>query len=462
MFLLSALALLPNLILGFSIAHLIWKDERISSVILKLFLGIPLGMGFVSILLFFSKWAGLSHNVYISIETAIVFIALAALVIIRRNPFKRIRFDMDISIIKNNKFILTVLATATVVLIMGFFITTILRPHGREDAWSNWNLLARFIYYSNDLSSTLKYISTSSFPGYPFMLSLDVASGWVFLNSVTTRIPILVAGFFSFSIPGILFFGLFKTKGIQFASVATVLVMSPWLAHYSASLMSDAPMAAYYLGASVLISLYLDDGTPSLATLAGLIAGFTGWVKNDGIPFILITSAIMFLVSFKKKSVTGIAHFVLGLFLPLAVIFIYHEFLAAPGNIVTNGSEMWLRLLDPSRFQTVLNYFIWQLYSFGDPDLGYALILLGILLIGGIDTKNKTALIIASIFVLQYAAYFAVYLVTPLPLAWHLGTSMARVFAHIAPLLAFAVFSLLPQQDLFQFKSMRNNKVLGE
>ena len=45
MFLLAALAFLPKLILGFSIAHLIWADQRISSLLLKFFLGIPLGHG---------------------------------------------------------------------------------------------------------------------------------------------------------------------------------------------------------------------------------------------------------------------------------------------------------------------------------------------------------------------------------------------------------------------------------
>lgn len=460
MFFLGALVLLPRLVLGFSIAHLVWKDAKFSSILLKLFLGIPLGMGFVSILLFLSKWAGLENQTYMFIEWTVVSFAFTAMFILRRDTFRRISFDLNVRLIKQNKGLLMVLALADVILFMGFFITTTLRPHGREDAWSNWNLLARFIYHSPDLSSTLDYIAASTFPGYPFMLSLDVASGWIFLNSATTRIPILVAGFFALSIPGILFLGLFKTKGIQFASVAAILVMSPWLAHYSSSLLSDAPMAAYYLGASVLISLYLVDETPSLATLAGLIIGFTGWVKNDGIPFILITSAIMLFTSFQKRRLSGIVYFVSGLLLPLLIIFIYHEFLAASGNIVTNSSEMWLRLHDPLRFKTVLNVFIGQLYYFGAPGVGYALVLLVLLLVGGIDIKNRNGLIVASIFILQYASYFAVYLITPLPLEWHLGTSMSRVFAHLAPLLAFTVFSLMPRQDLFPFKLQRNQQAV--
>jgi hypothetical protein len=211
-------------------------------------------------------------------------------------------------------------------------------------------------------------------------------------------------------------------------------------------------MASYYLGACVLLNLYLEKSTPDLAALTGLVTGFTGWVKNDGLPFILIVSMVVLLTALKKKNWIALPAFALGMLLPMAAILVYHQFLAAPSNIIGSGSEILTRALDPARFTTVLFFFLQQIYGFGVPGTGYALILLVILLIGGIDLKNRNALVIASIFVMQYAAYFAVYLITPLPLEWHLGTSMPRVFAHLAPLLAFSVFSLLPQQNLFSFK----------
>ncbi len=451
MFILTALAFLPKLILGFSIAHLVWADQRISSLLLKFFLGIPLGMGTASFLLFFSKWAALDGQTYIFIELSIVAAACTAMLLIRGNPFKKVVFDVDTKIITQNKAVLLLLAAAIVISIAGFFITVLLYPHGREDAWSNWNLVARFIYYSNDISNAVNYISSSSFPGYPFMLGLDVASGWIYLTSVTTRVPIIVAALFTFSIPPILFFGLLKNKGIQIAAIATIIVAGPWLLQ-GTTLMADVPLAAYYLSAAVLISFYYSEEEAGLAALAGVFAGFTGWVKNDGLPFTLITFMVMLLISLRKKDASGILRFAMGMAIPVIVIVTYHQFLAAPGNIVAGPNDMLPRLLDMSRFQTVLVFFIQQTYYFGSPANAYAITLLAILLIGGIDTRNVNALFSASIFLLQYAVYFAVYLITPLDLTWHLNTSMPRVFSHIAPLLAFAVFSLLRAQNFSLFK----------
>ncbi|MBI5839728.1 MAG: hypothetical protein HZB19_06470 [Chloroflexi bacterium] len=456
MFLLAMLAFLPKLILGFSIAHLIWPDGRISSLLLKFFLGIPLGMGIASILFFFSKLWSLDRWSYIAVELTFVAAAFTAMLLARKDTFRRIEFDVDSSIIKQNKFLILLVILAAAISLMGFFSTTLLRPHGREDAWSNWNLVARFVYYSDDLTNALDYIAISSFPGYPFMLGLDVANGWTFVNTVTTRVPILAAGLFAFSIPGILFFGLFKTRGIQSASIAAILVLGPWLAQFAAGLYSDVPMAAFYLGAGVLISLYLQTGTPGLAALAGLIAGLPSWAKNDGIPFAIITAIIMFLVSFKRRDAAAIVRFVLGLALPLAVVAIYHEFLASPGNVVANGSEMLLRLQDPSRLRTVLEFFIRETSWFGSPASGYVLILLAILVVGGIDLGNENSRIIPFVFLSQYAVYFAVYLVTPLPLEWHLGSSLQRVLVHLIPLLTFTVFSLLRKHDFSLFQPVGN------
>lgn len=452
MFFLAALAFLPKLVLGFSIAHLIWANGRISSLLLKFFIGIPLGMGIASFLLFFSKWAALDHPTCIVIELAVVAAAATLMFLKRGNPFGKITFDMDAALMKQNRGMITILVLAIIISLIGFFTTVILYPHGREDAWSNWNLIARFIYHSDDLSNALGYIAASSFPGYPFMIGLDVASGWIFVNTATTRIPIILAGLFTFSIPAILFFGLFKTRGIRVASIAAILVMGPWLSQQGSFLMSDVPMAAYYLGAGVLISLYHRDEEPGLATLAGLLAGFSGWVKNDGTPFVLITSLMMLVMSLRKRDATGIIRFVIGLALPLAVVLTYREFLAASGNIVTSAGDMLPRLLDADRIRTVLVFFLKQTYLFGSPAYAYTLILLAILLVGGVDFRNENALFIALIFLLQYAAYFAVYLITPLDLLWHLNSSMPRVFVHIAPLLAFAVFSLVREQNLFPLK----------
>jgi hypothetical protein len=94
MLFLSLLAFLPNLILGFSFAHLLWNDARISSIFLKGFLGIPLGMGISSILLFFWKLAGLSHSGYIVFELVFVTLVFVAMLLDQKKIIGGVKFDI--------------------------------------------------------------------------------------------------------------------------------------------------------------------------------------------------------------------------------------------------------------------------------------------------------------------------------------------------------------------------------
>ena len=159
---------------------------------------------------------------------------------------------------------------------------------------------------------------------------------------------------------------------------------------------------------------------------------------------------MMLVMSLRKRDATGIIRFVMGLAIALIGSCTYHQFLAAPGNIVDGAGDMLPRLLDMTRFQTVLVFFLKQTYLFGSPAYAYAIrFSLRSCSSEGLTSGMRMHFHCPSIFLLQYAAYFAVYLITPLDLLWHLNSSMPRVFVHIAPLLAFAVFSLVREQNLF-------------
>jgi hypothetical protein len=158
MLFLSLLAFLPNLILGFSFAHLLWNDARISSIFLKGFLGIPLGMGISSILLFFWKLAGLSHSGYIVFELVFVTLVFVAMLLDQKKIIGGVKFDIGTNSFKTNIMLLISLCLSICISMANFLFTVFLHPHGREDAWSNWNLIARFIYYSDNMSNAFAYI----------------------------------------------------------------------------------------------------------------------------------------------------------------------------------------------------------------------------------------------------------------------------------------------------------------
>jgi hypothetical protein len=411
-------------------------------------------MGVSSILFFFWKLAGVENSGYVGFELVFVIAIFLTMLLAQKKTIKEIRFDFGVVINSfiQNKLLFSSLVFSAGISLVNFLFIVFLHPHGREDAWSNWNLIARFIYYSDNMSNAFAYISSSTFPGYPFMIGLDVANGWAFLNTVTTRVPILVAGLFTFAIPGILFFALVRIKGFQFASVATILVMGPWLAQYGSFLYADVPIASFYLATGVLVSLYLHTEALGLIILAGLMAGFSAWTKNDGIPFVMIVAAVIFMLSFQKKDKNIAIRFFQGLVIPMVAIGVYKIFFAASGNIVTNGSALLERIQDFSRFQVVLNFFVSNTFSFGSPPFGFVWILLALAIVGGINAGDRNSRYIAFILILQYAVYFSIYLITPLDIKWHLASSGGRVLMHLVPLFIFVVFNYLPRFNLSSFQ----------
>jgi hypothetical protein len=209
----------------------------------------------------------------------------------------------------------------------------------------------------------------------------------------------------------------------------------------------------YYLATGVLVCLYLHTESSGLVTLAGLTAGFSAWTKNDGIPFVIITSLVIVMISVHKRQKITAVRFFQGLVTPMAALGVYKIFFAAPGNIIANGSALLARLLDFSRFRIVLEFFISNTFSFGGPPVGYVWILLIFAIIGGINLGDRNSSYIALMLFLQYAVYFTIYLITPLDLKWHLASSGGRVLMHLFPLYIFVVFIYLRRSNISLFQT---------
>ena len=440
MLLMSFLAYLPKIILGFSITHLIWSETKFSYIFLKLFVAAPLGVGITTFLLFFWKLLGLANTGYIVFELAIVLVVLMSVILIRWHTFKKIQFSIPAFTTWIDKALLAGVFVSILISIVSFFLTMLIHPHGSEDAWSNWNLIARYIHGSQDMTNALSYIASSVFPGYPFMIGLGVANGWIFVDDVTTRVPIAVSALFTYSIPGILFFTLTEIKGYRFASMATILVSSAWLAQAGSALYSDIPIASLCLATGAFISLHHHLKSPELLTLAGFTAGFAAWTKNDGIPFTFFATLLAILIALHEKDKKIFLKFLIGLAFPAVVLGIYKLFLAAPGDIVSTVNSPLTRLLDFSRFQIVFKHFVVTTSSYGSPPIGYVWVLLAIALAFGVNFRSKGTQYLAFLLFFQYSAYFLVYMITPLDLQWHLNTSMGRVLTHLMPLLTLFVF----------------------
>jgi hypothetical protein len=441
MFFFSFFAYLPKIILGFCIAHMLWSDTKYSSLFLKFSVAPLIGMGLTTIFLFFWKLLGLGNLEYFWFEIVFVLIVTVFTMKMRWIALKSIRInDMPSLTSSVDRVLLLFLLITFAASVAGFILTMLIRPHGSEDAWSNWNLVGRYIYGSKDMSNALDYIASNTFPGYPFMVGLNVANGWIFVNDVTTRIPILASALFTYSIPAILFFTLIKIRNFRVAATATTLMCGAWLAQAGTALYADIPVGSYFLAAGAMLALYMHTESPGLITLAGFLVGIAGWTKNDGIPFILLTFFVVLVISFHQQNKKLVLSFLLGLVIPAIAIGTYKLFLAAPGNIVTTSNGPLERLFDISRFEVVLRHFTVTTSGYGSPPIGYIWILFAILIVVGGGFHKQIVQYLSFLLFSQYAIYFFVYMITPLDLQWHLNTSMGRVLTHLMPLLTLNVF----------------------
>ncbi len=183
---------------------------------------------------------------------------------------------------------LTALFVLAIVLALTMFLGAVgYNPHGDEGAWSIWNLRARFLFragafwrdaFSSDLAWT--------HPDYPLLLPgaggsvLEAQPG----RNPPTR-PSPIAFLFSLGTAGLLVSALGALRGKAHALLAgTILLGTASFIALSAALYGDVPLSFYILATLALICL--QDRHPDnlrFSALAGLMAGFAAWTRNEGI-----------------------------------------------------------------------------------------------------------------------------------------------------------------------------------
>ena len=74
------LMLVSKILLGFTVSHFLWRERRFWSLILKVFIAIPVGLGISSILFYFWLWLAFPRPVYPWLEFFLVIVFFAILV----------------------------------------------------------------------------------------------------------------------------------------------------------------------------------------------------------------------------------------------------------------------------------------------------------------------------------------------------------------------------------------------
>jgi hypothetical protein len=329
-------------------------------------------------------------------------------------------------------------------------------PHGESDAWIIWNLKARVMARGGEGWREALAQLVASHPDYPLLLPGAVARPWTYVSKETWLAPVVAAGAFTTITVTLASAVLWLRRTRRLGLIAAVLLLgSPHLADYGLIQNADVPVAFFILAALGLLAL-ADQLEPrsrtGLLVLAGLALGLATWTKNEGILYLVCATAAHAFVTARWHSVRAAAGEVGGLIAgasPLLAILAYHRATMPLGWVLQQQGidVITRRALDPERYAMIGRALLRGSLDLGGWVVSVVALLILCALAWGVRVEpsdrisaSRTALTLA----LALLGILSVYVVTPLPLEWQLGTSLPRLLTQLWPTVVL-LFGLVVQ-----------------
>ena len=162
-------------------------------------------------------------------------------------------------------------------------------------------------------------------------------------------------------------------------------------------------------------------------------------------------SFVWALLILKKEERPALLNYVLGLLFPVLVIALFKLFLAPSNDLMSAQGGLADKIFDIERYKIIFGVAIPMLWDLGNTPISMiGLIILTMLIVGKSKNRITGLWALAVIVLLQLAAYFGIFLLTPRDLTWHLNTSLDRLYLHVLPLAFLWLFIWLksPQELL--------------
>ena len=325
------------------------------------------------------------------------------------------------------------------------FIWVGVGPHGDWDGWAIWNAHARYLYRAGPVWRD--HIKDTAHPDYPLLLPAATARLWRYIGKDVPEAGGVQTVLITLSGVTILAASLWELRGASVSYLVPLLLLgSPFYLILGISQYADVPLAVYILSTIALLCLHWkrEPEGSRIMVLAGFTTGCAGWTKNEGLIFIAVTTIAILLPIFRRPAVTmrQFGLFAIGMLLPLAVTIYFKVAVPAPNDLVANlGYATTLaKVTDFKRYVTIATAFLDGFWSAGKWPIHPGIPLMALLAVCGIDRRlirDGGWLTGAAILVAMLLTYFGVYLITPLPLEYHIPTSLNRLLMHLWPSFLF-------------------------
>jgi hypothetical protein len=202
------------------------------------------------------------------------------------------------------------LAMASVaVMAVAYWIMIGPNPHGDFDAWTIWNLRARFLFRGASLKTLADPVLAWARPEFPYLLTSSVVRVWRWAGSDTPTGPVWIAAWFAASLPMAVYGAVrvVRTHSQALIALAAVVGSAGFIGNAAVQL-SDFPLAAYLFCALAAIVGAERLGQPSLVLIAGLCSGLAAWTKFEGLYY----CGALVLVALWRCRVPGVVRFLAG------------------------------------------------------------------------------------------------------------------------------------------------------
>lgn len=342
-----------------------------------------------------------------------------------------------------------------------------LNPQGNWDAWSIWNLRAKFLAASGSepgaaspttAARAWSPLLTGTHPEYPLLLSGAVARCWAFSSSgpaaPDAAVPITIAYTFFLSLIAVVTGGIAIARGSLAGLIAGLALASTTaLLHEVPSQYADVPLAAY-LACSVVF-LLIDR-----PIWAGVFAGFAAWTKDEGALFCVVLLILLAgAYAWDRPRRRDLPRVTLGM-LPGVLVFGLFKVFLAPHVNSQFSAGLFSRLADVGRWKVVLGGVGSQIASLGAGWFhpGFVVVAFAIAVGRRTDSRREAQFSAALVFAML-AGYCVAMVTSPDDAAWQTGTAAGRLMVQWWPLAVIAMTMWLrPAEELAIEEPAAKNK----
>lgn len=298
--------------------------------------------------------------------------------------------------------------------------------HGLWDAWSIWNLHAKYLADPPQWKR-LFLNDTYCHPDYPMLLPSVIAFFNKLCGHFSLLIPYAVHFLITLSIPILIYLETYK-KNVLIAGLVFILFsVNEFYLMEGTSQLADTLLAFFFLCAIVCVQ-YKEQS--QMIAISAFFAGCCAWTKNEGI----IIAGVFILFNARNFLTKGRFNlFIAGISLPLLSLLILKIFFAPANDIVSGqNASSFHQLFMTDRYKLIYDFFKvnFKLYF---RDIKMFAIIYFITCIICRQLPDKQLLIIFLIATI----YTIVYVLSPHDLEWHLATSQSRLMHQLMPATMF-------------------------